>query len=207
MEAYVDDIVVKSGVFDQHLTDLREIFGQLRLFNMRLNPTKCVIGVEGEKFLGFMLTQREIEANPDKCSVILAMKSSTNLKEIQSLVRRLTSLSQFLPRLADKIRPIVRTLKKADKFVWNSECEATFHAVKMTVSSMPILGRLRAEGKLLLYILVSENATSAALVQYEDQKSVYFAERALLDAETKYQLIEKATLAVIYAARQLQPYV
>jgi len=103
MEVYVDDMVVKSGTFDQHLNDLTEIFEQLRLYRMKLNPAKCVFGMEGGKFLGFILTNREIEANPDKCEVISSMRSPTNLKETQRLVGRLTSLSRFLPRLTEKI--------------------------------------------------------------------------------------------------------
>jgi len=64
----------KSEAFDQHVTNLKEMFGQLHRFGMRLNPAKCVFGVEGGKFLGFILTYRGIEANPDKCSTILAMQ-------------------------------------------------------------------------------------------------------------------------------------
>jgi len=75
-----------------------------------------VFGVEGAKFLGFMLTLKGIEANPDKCSTILNMQSPTTLKEVQSLVGKLTSLSRFLPKLAEKIKLIVKTLKKADRF-------------------------------------------------------------------------------------------
>jgi len=71
MEVYVDDMVVKSDTFDQHLADLEEVFGRLRKFNMRLNPAKCVFGVEEGKFLGSMLTHRGIEANPGKCSAVL----------------------------------------------------------------------------------------------------------------------------------------
>jgi len=82
MEVYVDDMVVKSETFDQHLQDLIEIFGQLRLYNMRVNSAKCVFGVEGGKFLGFMFTHRGIEANPDKCVAISCMRSPSNLKEV-----------------------------------------------------------------------------------------------------------------------------
>jgi len=206
MKVYVDDMVVKSGTFDQHLADLEEVFDRLRKFNMRLNTAKCAFGVEGGKFLGFMLTHRGIEANPDKCSAILNTQSPTTLKEVQSLVGKLTSLSRFLPRLAEKIRPIVKTLKKADRFQWSEECEKTFAEIKAAVSSTPILQKPTPGDGLLLYISPSEDAISAALVQQEDQKSVYFVGRALQDAETRYQLTEKVALAVVYAARRLRPY-
>jgi len=62
----VDDILVKSAREVSHLDDLREIFKTLRLYNMKLNTSKCVFGVASRKFLGFMVSQRGLEANPDK---------------------------------------------------------------------------------------------------------------------------------------------
>jgi len=206
MEVYVDDMVVKSGTFDQHLKDLTEIFEQLRLYRMKLNPAKCVFGIEGGKFLGFMLTNRGIEVNPDKCEVILSMRSPTNLKETQRLVGRLTSLSRFLPRLTEKIRPILKVLRKADRFKWDSKCEEAFNEIKTVVSTTPILEKPKTGGRLLLYLSVSEDVVSSALVQGKGSKPIYFTGRALRDAEIRYQVIEKAALSLVYAARRLRSY-
>nr|KYP63449.1 Retrovirus-related Pol polyprotein from transposon 17.6 [Cajanus cajan] len=71
IEVYVDDMVVKTTSATDHATDLAEVFAQVRKHNMRLNPKKCVFGVQGGKFLGFMITSREIEANPEKCKAII----------------------------------------------------------------------------------------------------------------------------------------
>ena len=92
VEVYVDDIVVKFDSFDQHVEDLKEVFKALRGANMKLNPNKCTFGVEGGKFLGFMLTHRGIEANPNKCQAIVDMRSPKNIKEVQKLLGRLTAL-------------------------------------------------------------------------------------------------------------------
>ena len=70
VEVYVDDIVVKSNSCEQHVSNLKEVFQALRKHRMRLNPDKCAFGVEGGKFLGFMLTHRGIEANPEKYKAI-----------------------------------------------------------------------------------------------------------------------------------------
>jgi len=67
-----------------------------------LNPEKCVFGVRGGKFLGFMLTNRGIEANPDKCEAIMKMRSPANLKEVQRLVGKLNSLARFLLILTER---------------------------------------------------------------------------------------------------------
>jgi len=111
-----------------------------------------------------MLTYRGIEANPDKCEAISSMRSPTNLKEVQRLVGRLTSLSRFLPRMTEKIRPIIKVLRKADKFKLDNNCEDAFNQIKVAMSSMPIIEKPKAGSRLLLYLSVSEDAGSSALV-------------------------------------------
>jgi len=103
VDVYVDGIIVKSDSCDQHVKDLEEVFEALRRTNMRLNLEKCALGVEGGKFLGFMLTHREIEANLDKCRTITKMRNFQNVKEVQQLIGRLTVLSRFVTRLAERI--------------------------------------------------------------------------------------------------------
>jgi len=83
VQVYVDDMVVTSQEKGQHVSDLEELFATITKYRLKLNPEKCVFGVEAGKFLGFLLTERGIEANPDKCAAILAMRSPTSVKEVQ----------------------------------------------------------------------------------------------------------------------------
>ena len=80
MEVYVDDMLVKSTTIEHHLQDLKETFSNLRLYNMKLNPNKCTFGVEAGKFLGFMVSRRGIEANPEKVRAILEMPSPKSVR-------------------------------------------------------------------------------------------------------------------------------
>ena len=82
MEVYVDDMLVKSREPETHLADLQEAFDTLRRYKMKLNPTKCLFGVSSGKFLGFMVSQWEIEANPEKVRAILDMVSPKKIKEV-----------------------------------------------------------------------------------------------------------------------------
>jgi len=102
VEVYVDHMVVKSPTHHQHAQDLSAVFSALRQYNLRLNPDKCVFGVDRGKFLRFMLTQRGIEANPKKCETIIEMRSPTNIKEVQRLIGRLIAISRSLPKLAEQ---------------------------------------------------------------------------------------------------------
>nr|KYP74385.1 Transposon Ty3-I Gag-Pol polyprotein [Cajanus cajan] len=151
IEIYVDDMVVKSNSLAEHLVDLAKIFGELRKHNMRLNPEKCTFGVKGGKFLGFMLSARGIEANRDKCQVVLDMRSPSNPKELQRLSGRLVALSRFLPQLGDKISPMTKLLRKASAFSRDEQCEVAFATLKTTLATPPTLTKPDPLSPLLVY--------------------------------------------------------
>ncbi|XP_020203755.1 uncharacterized protein LOC109789254 [Cajanus cajan] len=207
LEVYVDDMVIKSNSAANHLEDLHSIFDEVRRHSMRLNPAKCTFGVAGGKFLGFMLSKRGIEANPDKCQAIINMQSPRNVKEVQRLAGRIASLARFLPCMAEKSRPIMSLLKNATKFQWNEECETAFQSFKTTLMTPPLLSKPDPCLDMIVYISVSDKAISAVLVQETtEQMPVYFISRVLQDAETRYQHLEKTVLALVHTARRLQHY-
>ena len=121
VQVYVDDMLVKSRREEDHLKDLKETFDTFRSYNIKLNPGKCAFRVMAEKFLGFMVSQRGIEANPDKIRAIMEMKPPKNVKEVQSLNRKVAALNRFVSRATDKCLPFFRTLKKS--FEWTDECQ------------------------------------------------------------------------------------
>ena len=82
VQVYVDAMLVKSLHEVDHLDDLRETFDTLRSFNMKLNPNKCVFGVMARKFLGFMVSQRGIEVNPEKVQAIMELESPRTVKKV-----------------------------------------------------------------------------------------------------------------------------
>ena len=116
VEVYVDDMLVKSKEEEDHLDDLRETFNMLKQYSMKLNPSKCAFGVSLGKFLGFMVSQRGIEANPKKVKAILEMSSPRMVKEVQSLTGRIAALNRFVSKATDKCLPFFKTLKKV--FSW-----------------------------------------------------------------------------------------
>ena len=101
MEVYVDDMLVKSKTMSQHIADLKETFFTLRKHGMRLNPTKCAFGVNLRKFLRFIISHREIEANLEKIRAILELSPLKTIKEVQSLAKKVAALSHFVSRSAE----------------------------------------------------------------------------------------------------------
>jgi len=156
--------LVKFDSCNQHIKDLEEVFEALRRTNMSLNPEKCAFDVEGGKFLGFMLTYRGIEANPEKCWTITEMWSPQNIKEVQQLIGRLTALSRFVTRLAGRKRPMVLLLRKIAKFSWDEKCEEIFQHLKDFLSSSAVIQKPRPDQLIVVYLSVSEEAVSATLV-------------------------------------------
>ena len=92
MEVYIDDMLVKPTSAALHIAHLSEAFQILREYNMKLNPAKCAFGVSVRNFLGFIVNNRGIEANPDKIKVVLNMPPPSNIKEVQRLTGRVAAL-------------------------------------------------------------------------------------------------------------------
>ncbi|KAH9727588.1 Ribonuclease H [Citrus sinensis] len=208
MEVYVDDMITKSKIPEEYVRHLEETFELLRKYKMKLNPEKCAFGVESGKFLGFMVSHRGIEANPEKIQAIVQMTSPHNLKEMQSLTGRLAALSRFISKATDKCQPFFQVIRRGKKTEWTPECEEAFRNLKQYLQQAPLLSTPRDEDKLYLYLAVSDRAVSSVLVREEEgvQYPIYYTSKALLDAETRYPPLEKWALALVIAARKLRPY-
>lgn len=106
---------------------------------MKLNPAKCAFGVSSGKFLGFMVTQRGIEINPDQVKVVTNTLAPTNKKELQCLTGKLVALGRFIARFTDKMKPLFLTLRDANKMGWTQDCQNALDEIKQYLSQPPII--------------------------------------------------------------------
>lgn len=136
---------------------------------MKLNPSKCVLGVSSGKFLGFMVSQQDVEANLDKIRAILEMTPPKNVKEVQILNERVATLNKFVLHATDKCLPFFKTLKKA------------FKELKAYLASPLLLSPFKPDKELSLYLAVSPTTNSSSLIWEEKrmQMLVYYTSRAL----------------------------
>ncbi|CAL9021010.1 unnamed protein product [Prunus brigantina] len=185
MEVYVDDMLVKSRTTGGHLENLALMFSILKDYRMRLNPTKCAFGLSSGKFLGFMISQRGIEANPEKIKAIIDMETPKTQKDIQSLTGRVAALTRFISRATDKCVPFFKALK-GDKhhITWTPECDQAFQDLKNCMSKAPLLSKPLPGEVLLLYLSVSSTARRASVPSP----------------------LEQLALALVVSARRLRPY-
>ncbi|GKV48647.1 hypothetical protein SLEP1_g55446 [Rubroshorea leprosula] len=188
LEVYVDDIVVKSPKAKDH-------------------PAKCVFGVESSKFLGFMVSKRGIEVNPEKIKAIEEMKPPKLIKDVQRLAGRIGALHRFVSKSAEKCLLFFKILRsvahkdetgRSKKFDWTLECQTAFNDLKSYLGSPPLLTKAEEGEILYLYFGISNATISSILVKEasKQQKSVYYASKVLQGAKLRYSVAEKAALAI-----------
>ena len=150
---------------------------------MKLNPAKCEFGVSQGKFIGFMISQRGIEASLEKVKAILDMASPRIVRQVHRLTGQIAALNRFVSKAKDKCLPFFKTLKKV--FQWTDKCEDLF-----------------------LYLAVSQIVISLALIHKESkiQQSVYYTSQSFQGAKMKYPRMGKLAFALVIASRKLHPY-
>ena len=208
IEIYIDDMVVKSKMVSEHLGDLRAIFEILRKYKLCLNASKCSFGVGSGKFLGYMVTHRGIEVNPDQIKAINNLRSPRNPKEVQKLTGMAAVLNRFISRSADRCRPFFLLINKWKGFEWTEECATTFQQLKDYLARPPIMSSLEPDEVLFAYIAVAPYAVSLVLIRVDGgvQRLAYYVSKSLHEAEVRYLPLEKAILVVVLGTRKLPHY-
>jgi hypothetical protein len=192
VEAYIDDIVVKTNKACDLVSDLETTFACLRAKIVRLNPAKCDFGVPRGMLLGFIVSERGIEANLKKLSVITNMGLIKDIKGVQRVMGCLAALSRFISRLGEKGLPLYRLLRKTGHFAWTQEAKESLENLKRLLTNTPILVPPTRGEPLLLYVAATTQVVSAAIVverQEEGhtlpvQRQVYFVSEVLSETKT-----------------------
>lgn len=174
---------------------------------VKLNPEKCAFGVKTDKLLGFLVSERGIEANPKKIKSIQEMEPPRNACEVQRLTGHLAALSRFLSRSAEQTQPFFRTLRGAEPFQWTEDCQREFQELKLYLAQLPSLTSPKPSAQLLLYLAASSSAVSIVLVQENSgQQPVYYVSEALQGAKVRYIVLEKLAYTLLMASRKLRHY-
>ena len=208
IEIYVDDMVVKSKVVSGQLGDLVGIFDVLRRHKLHLNASKCSFGVGSGKFLGYMVTHRGIEVNPNQIKAINDLKPPRNTKEVQKLIGMIAALNRFISRSADRCKPFYLMINKCKGFEWSEDYTVAFQQLKEYLSRPPIMSSPTADEVLYVYIAMALHVVSLVLIREDSslQRPVYYVSKSLHEAEIRYSPLEKEILAVVHASRKLPHY-
>jgi hypothetical protein len=165
----------------------------------------CVFRVPRGMLLGFIVSERGIEANLEKIAAITNMGPIKDLKGVQRVMGCLAALSHFISRLGEKGLPLYRLLRKAERFTWTLEAEEALRNLKALLTNAPILVPLAAGEALLIYVAATNQVVSVAIVveRREEghtllvQRPFYFISEVLSETKIRYPQNQKLLYAVI----------
>jgi len=163
IEVYVDDMIAKSAYEEDHLVNLKKLFERLRKYKLRLNPSKCTFGVRYVKLLGFIVSQRGIEVDPDKVRAILEMSHPCTEKEVRGFLGRFNYIARFISQLTATCELIFKLLRKNQVVEWNEDCQIAFDKIKQYLREPRILHPPVPRRPLILYLTVLDGSMGCVL--------------------------------------------
>jgi hypothetical protein len=165
IQVYIDNMVITTRKEEFLISDLKETFDNLNRYKQKLNPTKFSFGVSAGQLLGFLVSARGIDTNPEKIQAILTMGKLAKLQDVQKLVGCVAALSRFVAQLGEKALPFYSLMKKSDdKFEWTQEADIAFAQLKKVLSTPPVLVAPKEKEPLLLYIAATHQVVSTVPV-------------------------------------------
>jgi hypothetical protein len=214
IEAYVDDIVIKTRKADNLVSDLCITFNCLRANGVELNPKKCVFGVPRGMLLGHIVSQRGIESNPEKVAAVEWMGPIQDLKGVQKVLGCLAALSRFISRLGEKGLPLCLLLEKHEHLSWTVEAQEALDKLKVTLTHTPILTPPHSGEPLYLYVATTTQVVGVDIVVERAkeghtlpvQMSVYYISEVLSETKARYLQIQKLLYTVVLARHKLHHY-
>lgn len=205
---YMDDIIVYSSTLDEHLNRLEEVFSRLSKHNLKIQPDKCEFLRREVSYLGHLVTSEGVKPNPDKVKCIQKFPQPQNPKDIKSFLGLTGYYRRFIPNYSKITKPLTKLLQKNATFNFDDSCIQAFNTCKQMLISAPILQYPNFEEEFVLTTDASAFAIGAVLSQGPINKDlpIAYASRTLNGAESRYSVIEKELLAIVWAVKHFRPY-
>ena len=210
LQNFIDDMLVASRTWEQHMQTLRKLFEKLREYQLAARPTKCQIGMEEVLFLGFKVRQGKLLLDDDKVEKIKKAPTPSTKKELRSFLGLAGYYRKFVPNYATIALPLTdkTKAKQPERIKWDTDCQKAFDQLKDALTSEPIL---RLVNKELPYTLRTDaSGVGLGAVLLQDQGDglypVAYASKKLHGAELHYHTIELECLAIVWAIRKFYPY-
>ena len=206
---YLDDIIIFSSTFEQHLQRLASVFDRLRSAGLKLKAKKCSFARTHVTYLGHIISSKGIEPDRNKTAAVATYPTPQNNKEVKQFMGLSNYYRRFIPGYAQIAEPLHRLLKKTSKsFQWTAECEAAFTTLKSKLTQSPLLAYPRFTEPFIVSTDASDKAVGGVLSQIQDghERVIAYWSRQLKKAERNYSTIEREALAVVGAVKEFYPY-
>ena len=206
---YLDDILVFSKSFEEHLNHLEQVFEILSEYNLRLKKSKCNFATNQIKYLGFVISGDGISTDPEKIQAVEGFPRPTNVKGIRSFIGLCSFYRRFVKNFSNIAKPMTELLKKDKRFEWNERCEKAFNELKDALMCEPVLRHFVPGKEIVIYTDSSGFGLGAILCQIEDGKEyvVAYSSKLLTDTQQRYSASERECLAIVFACQKYRAYV
>ena len=208
---YLDDIIVYSETWEQHLTKLRNVFDRLRQYNLKLKPSKCNFARENVKYLGHLVTSSGIYPDPEKIRAISEIKFPLKTKtQVKSFLGMTSYYRRFIKGFSQIASPLYQVSAKhaSDAIKWSEDCEEAAQYLKQALVSPPIMAYPDYTKGFILYTDASRTGLGAVLCQKQDKEHVImYASRTLHGSEKNYTTTQLEALAITWAVKKMHPYI
>ena len=205
---YLDDIIVFSNTFDEHLKRLTNVFLALRNAGLKLKPAKCYFAQSKVYYLGHVVSAAGIAPDPAKITAVMSYPVPTNTKQLKQFLGLTNYYHRFVLSYSRIAEPLYKLLRKGSQFLWNSDCQAAFATLQKALVNPPILAYPDFWQPFLLYTDASDFAMGAVLsqVQGDKERVICYWSRQLTKPERGYSITEKEALAAVSAVKEFYPY-
>ena len=209
---YLDDILVASRTFEEHLAHLVEVFSRLRKAGLRLKPKKCAFLRDEVAYLGHIISQEGIRPDPAKVHKVRTFPVPTDVTTLRQFLGLASYYRKFIPGFAKVASPLHDLTKKGSSFCWTSACDKAFQALKELMCDAPVLAypRFGADATFVLETDASTLGLGAILSQSQPDGMVHpiaYASRSLQPAEKNYGITELETLGLVWAVKYFRPFI
>jgi hypothetical protein len=205
---YIDDIIIFSKTFDEHLQQLEEVFKRLRKAGLQAKASKCSFIQNELIYLGHRVSFNGIEPDPSKIKVVRDFPVPASVRKVREFLGLCNYYRRFIRNFADLASPLTDLTKKDAKFDWTAECQACFDELKKRLTSEPILAHPDFRLPFTMHSDASNTGLGIVLTQVQDGKErvISYASRALTKAEKNYSTTEREALAVVWGSKYFRPY-
>ncbi|KMQ84840.1 gag-pol fusion protein [Lasius niger] len=197
---YLDDIIIISRTFEEHIKLLAEVFRRLREARLRLNPEKCRFCVGQLKYLGHVIDRNGIRTDSEKVSAVANWPEPTSVKQLRQFLGMATWYRPFIADFSKIAAPLTKPTKKSARWSWGETENDAFRVLKRTLISAPVLACPDFSRPFVLQTDASTDGLGAVLTQNYDggKRVIAYASRTLNGAEKNYSAKELECLAVVW---------
>ena len=216
---YLDDIVVYSATLDEHLARLDTVLSRLGMYGLKLKISKCSFFKKSVKYLGHVVSEEGVATDHEKIVAVREWPIPQTLRQLRSFIGFASYYRRFVPRFTQLATPLHRVVTAACKDgkgkrrmnlvrsiidVWTEDCQHAFDALKLALTSAPVLGFADYRLPFTVETDASDRGLGAVLTQKQDgrRRVIAYASRGLRGAErndANYSLMKLETLALKWA--------